>query len=106
LPSVLSAPVGDGAGRALCFAADAPLIPARSDEEARKPVLPVRYPAMLVFDNGALRAIGKDALTAPQGFNLDEMRVQQLIPGGEAGVVIGYDEHSGALLQFRVVSGS
>jgi len=61
---------------------------------------------MLVFDNGSLRAIGKGALIAPDGFNLTEMRVQQLVPSGDPGVMIGYDEHSGALLQFHVVGGS
>lgn len=101
LPSVLSAPAGDAKGRAFILAANAPLIPARTDEEAKQ-VLPTRYPALLVIEPDKLLPIGREDITAPEGFALQDMRVQQLLaePGSDA--LIGYDEQSGALLRFRI----
>ncbi|HEV2295123.1 MAG TPA: hypothetical protein VGR35_14815 [Tepidisphaeraceae bacterium] len=103
LPTFLSAPSADATGRAFLVAADAPLIPARTDEEAHQ-VLPVRYPALLIIESGKLRAIGRDDMTAPEGFALPEMRVQQLLADPQTQSLIGYDEKSGALVRFRLVN--
>jgi hypothetical protein len=104
LPTVLSAPTADAKGRAIFVAADAPLIPARTDEEAAQ-ILPVRYPALLIVESGKLRAIGRDRIDVPQGFALESMRIQQLVaePDGES--AMGYDEHSGALLGVKITAG-
>jgi hypothetical protein len=104
LPTVLSAPTADANGRAIFIAADAPLIPARTDEEAGQ-ILPVRYPAMLIVESGKLRAIGRDRIDVPQGFALESMRIQQLLAEPEADTLIGYDEHSGALLRLKITTG-
>lgn len=101
LPTALSAPAGDARGRAYLIAGDAPLIPARSDQEALMPVLPVRYPALLIFEAGALRAIGGQDFTLPDELTPKEMRVRELLAESE-NAFVGYDEHSGALLRFRI----
>jgi hypothetical protein len=104
LPTVLSAPTADANGRAIFVAADAPLIPARTDEEAAQ-ILPVRYPAVLIVESGKLRAIGRDRIDVPQGFALESMRIEQLLTEPEAETLIGYDEHSGALLRLKITAG-
>lgn len=104
LPTVLSAPAGDATGRAFILAADAPLIPARTDEETFQ-IVPARYPALLVIESGELRAIGRDDILAPERFAVREMRVQQLIVEPNMNSLFGYDEQSGALLRFQVEPG-
>ena len=103
LPTVLSAPTGGAKGHAIFIAADAPLIPARTDEEAAQ-ILPVRYPAVLIVESGKLRAIGRDRIDVPQGFALESMRIQQLLAEPEPETLIGYDEHSGALLRLKITT--
>ncbi|MDQ3439985.1 MAG: hypothetical protein M3478_06495, partial [Planctomycetota bacterium] len=85
-------------------AADAPLIPARSDAEAAI-VHSTRYPALLIVESGKLRAISRDEIDAPQGFALESMRIQQLLAEPDAQTLLGYDEQSGALLRLRIVAG-
>ncbi len=104
LPAFLSTPAGGAAGRAFVLAADAPLIPARTDEETRQ-ILPVRYPALLVIEPGNLRTIARGDITPPEGFALKEMRVRPLLHEPGTDTLIGYDENSGALLRFQIVAG-
>lgn len=103
LPTALSAPAGGAGGRTFMVAGDAPLIPARSDEEALEPVLPVRYPALLIVEDGTLRGIGGQDFALPAGVTPQEMRVHELLAEPE-NALVGYDEHSGALLRFRISS--
>jgi hypothetical protein len=103
LPTVLSTPTADAKGRAIFVAADAPLIPARTEEEAAQ-ILPVRYPAVLIVESGKLRAIGRDRIDVPQGLALESMRIQQLLAEPEAETLIGYDEHSGALVRLKITA--
>jgi hypothetical protein len=107
LPSALSAPVNDRAGKLVTFAAAPtqanPLLEPKTEEQApMKGGLDVTYPAMLIFDGKDVTAIGRDDILAYAGFPTHGMRLAQLVLHPTEDAWFTYDAGSGELLRLRV----
>jgi hypothetical protein len=104
LPLALSLPSRDPQGRILIFAADSPKSEVTNLNQINLPRVRVTvpFPALLMFDQNALRAIGSDKFHLYPGVSLQAMRIGELISDPKDRSWLGYDNNSGELIRMRI----
>ncbi len=104
LPIALSLPARDVQGRVLIFAGDSPKSDVKNLSQINLPRVRVTvpFPALLMFDQNALRAIGREKFHLYPGVSLQAMRIGELIADPRDRSWLAYDNNSGELIRMRI----